>query len=213
MASPRIVVCMPTTASRAVSLYWALHLRFLPLPQVTKILIRSDYRVDANREALAEAALALPGITHLLWWDDDIWPPTGALAALLRWSYPAVAGPYRDKQGRSTVLRFADAALTRVARLEPPGPAQHLWADAAGLGWCLLDVRLLRRLPRPWFRFEGPIGEDCYFFAQLQRTWHLPVLVDGEAACGHEMPTRLQASGSVTPIWEGLGAVVEAAPS
>lgn len=213
MSAPQIAVCMPTTAGRAVSIYWALHLRLLALPNLSRFLIRSDYRVDSNREGLAESALAIPGITHLLWWDDDIWPARNGLASLLRHRYPVVSGVYRDKQGRSTVMRFANADRTRIDRLEPPKPGTRLYAEATGLGWCLVDVRLLRRLPRPWFRFENTMGEDCYFFRRLIETWRIPVLVDGDAACGHEMPTRLRADNVTEPIWAGLGGPLEVTPT
>jgi len=210
--TPRIVLCMPTTAHRAGSVDWALHFRLLPLPYLHRVIVRSDYRVDMNREALAEAALAVPGATHLLWWDDDIWPAREGIRALLRHQYPITAGPYRDKQGRPSLMRWHNGRHDRVDRLQPPGPGQHLYADAVGLGWCLMDLRIFRAVPRPWFQFAADLGEDCYFFAKVHDVWRIPVLVDGDAACGHEMPVRLTVDNATEPVWSGLGQVVEVSP-
>lgn len=199
---------MPTVNQRHVPLYWALGLRLLPLPGVDRFLVRSDYHVDSNREALAEMALAVPGVTHLLWWDDDIWPPMQGVAALTRWHYPVVSGVYRDRQGRSNLMAWTDATHQRVQRLDPPGPGQVRLADAVGLGWCLVDVRVLRRTPKPWFQYAATFGEDAWFWHQVSRVWRLPILVDGDAACGHDVGLRLNAANQAEPIWSGLGTVL-----
>ena len=199
--APQLLVAMPTTAGRHVSIFWAIHLRKMPLPAGTAVLARTDYAVDTNRNALVRAALQIPGVTHLLWWDDDIWPPLDAVPLLLRYGEPLVTGVYRDKQGRSVLANFreTDDGL-RIDRVEIPGPGQHVRVDMTGLGFCLVDLAVYRRLDPPWFQYRENLGEDAFFFRRANQELGLRPLATGDVACRHEQPALLAADGTLEPV-------------
>lgn len=201
VSQPRLVVAMPTTAGRHVSIFWAIHLRKMPLPVGTHVLARTDYSVAVNRNALVRWALAVPDLTHILWWDDDIWPPLDAVPTLFGYGEPIVSGVYRDKQRRSVLANFRETPEgLRIDRVEPPGPGQHVRVDMTGLGFCLMDLRLFRRLDPPWFEYAEDLGEDAYFFRRVNQALGLRPLASGDVACRHEQPALIATDGTVEPV-------------
>lgn len=201
-APPQLVVAIPTSAGRAVSIFWAIHLRKLPLPIGTHVLARTDYAVDANRNALVRAALTIPGATHLLFLDDDIWPPLEGAQQLLAYREPIVSGVYLDKQRRSMLADFVqEGDALRIRRVELPGPNQHVRVDMTGLGFCLIDLAVFRRLDPPWFVYRPELGEDAYFFRRVQQELGIRPLATGAVACQHEQPGLIQPeSGDMVPV-------------
>ena len=181
--SPSIAICIPSTAGRHPSIFWAMQLKLYTIPYKHKVLMRTDYAVDLNREGLAELALA-EGVSHILWWDDDIWPPMGAVSRMMAHRAPIVSGNYVDKKGWSIAARF-NADDMMVQRAEPQGDG-HILVDMVGLGFCLMETRILTQLPKPWFVYKPEQGEDAYFFRQVHDLLQIPVVLDYQIACGHE---------------------------
>jgi len=204
----RIAVCTPTTYSQRVSLPWMLDYLRLECPFERHPLVHTHYLVDANREALAEKALAL-GVTHVLWYDDDVRPAPDALLRALRHHHPLVAGAYMGKQHAVCIGDFVqdDAGRTVVRPVAPPGRGQVVEVDACGFGFLLMDARVLRRLARPWFVYERDgMSEDYAFCRRVKEKLGLRVLVDGDVRLGHEMGMQARPDGSVVPLWEAVGA-------
>lgn len=198
-----LVVAIPTTSQRTPSIFWTMMFKLYSMGFPYKIIMRTDYRVDANREGLTDLFLQMPDATHLLWWDDDIWPPTGAVARMLQHHYPMVSGVYLDKQGRSTCADFANAEGMQINRLVPPTADEMIYADMVGLGFCLMERRVLETVASPRFLYSPERGEDAFFFYQVKQALDVPVLVDGQVACGHEQPVMQMPDGAYHPIIGG----------
>ncbi len=195
-----LVVAIPTGHGRRVALHWALGLRLFGLPGEHRFVLRSDYAVDEAREGLARDALAVPGATHILWWDDDIWPPPGAVSLALRHRYPIVSGIYRDRQGRICAGDFYQGRADAFQRpLAGPTAGGVAYVDAAGLGFCLMDLRLFRRLQPPWFRYSPEFSEDFRLFWRIKQELGVRVLLDGDIRLGHEASVVTDSDGRTQP--------------
>ncbi len=193
-----VVVLMPTTQGHRVALQWSLGMSLLGFPCGHQFALRTDYAVDQARELLLQDALAAPGATHCLWWDDDVWPQPDALSRLMRHRYPIVSGIYLDRRGQIVAGNFHDGrreALDRPA--SPPQPGHALFVDAVGLGFCLMDLRIFRHLPRPWFVYDRTFSEDFYLCWNIRERLGIRVLLDGDVLLGHESPMLVQPDGSV----------------
>ncbi len=198
-----IAVCVPTTHGRTVSLMWAVntHTVLANVPHV--LAVRTDYSVDRNREALAEQALATPGVAHILWMDDDIWPPPNVVPGMLARKYPIVSGVYVDKQNRMCAGMFSgDGSKTPLVLNRVPAPAagQITFVDAVGLGFCLMETNIFRRLKQPWFESASSLSEDFRLFRRCGDELGIRVLLDGNVPLGHEQQMRLSINGSVQPL-------------
>lgn len=212
-STPHVAICLPTTQHRTPSIYWTMMFKLYRLSHSHTVLMRTDYRVDLNRTGLVELVLNQPHITHILWWDDDIWPPAGAVDMLLRHHYPLVSGVYRDQKGWSVLADFTDDTGTAIERLAPPEPGTAIWADMTGLGFCLMHRDIFTQLPRPWFDYRADRGEDAYLFWQIKQHLGLRVLVDGTVQCGHEAAMIRWPDNHFSPASNPDGDSVTAYPS
>jgi hypothetical protein len=195
-----VAACIPTKHDRRVALPWMLAMDQFQVPLDYHIHVFADYNVATGRERLAEIALA-DGASYILWLDDDIYPPANGLDLALRHRYPIVSGCYVDREDRPAAVWLADWEGEVVANhCRLPGPGQRLACDAVGLGFCLMDTRILRALPRPWFVYEHRLSEDFYFFLQVKRRLRIPVLLDGDIALGHERTEQVGPDGGRMPL-------------
>lgn len=198
----RVFIAIPSTHERMVPITWGLRLGTLEGP-AAEVSIHFDYRVDENRNGLVRNALETDGITHILWWDDDIRPPHDGLNRLLAHQYPVCSGVYVDRQGRCSYSDLGEVD-GKVVGLRPTGivdGAHVAYADATGLGFCLMDVRIFKRLTPPWFVYETHgIGEDFYLCKRLKDELRMKVLVDGSCRLGHGMSVLVDPDQSCRPV-------------
>jgi hypothetical protein len=195
-----VAVCIPTTHGRRVSVPWLLATEQFSSPLPMRLHVFTDYSVATGRERLAEIALE-EGAAFILWWDDDIYPPSNGLELALRHRYPIVSGCYLDREDRPAAAWIGDYEGEMVASpINLPAPGYTATAHVAGLGFCLIDTRIFRALPKPWFRYEHRLSEDFYFFLQVQRRLGIPVLLDGDLALGHERTEQVGPDGSRKPL-------------
>lgn len=188
----RLAVLTPTVHDAGLSVARALSMQMLETPlQAGVPHFRFDYKVDVNREALADTALS-EGADWVLWWDDDILVAPDALVRLFAHRYPICSGLYVDRQDRMAAAYLAEwQGKTLAARMEELPAGHCAYLDGVGLGFCLMDARVLRRLPRPWFEYTPEVGEDFGFFLSVQRHLGIEVLVDGAVRCRHERVTAV----------------------
>lgn len=204
----RLAICIPTVPDRQRSLQWTQNFVRLQTPVDTALLIHQHYLVDRNREILADQAIAV-GATHILWLDDDCIPPENGISRLLAYRYPWCTGVYRDRHGAPALGWFDPDLPDHLWRkpTEMPGPGAH-WYHGCGLGFCLTEVTLLERLPRPWFRFlffeNGHRGEDVYFSKIVHDTLQVLVLADGGTRVAQEEIAWHGADGDRVPAWQAV---------
>lgn len=150
-----------------------------------------------NRIGVDAMAASQDGCTHLLFVDDDICIPQGALRRLLSHGKPIVSGCYTDTEGQ--LVAYSNLSpLEHVGQpLIESGPIP---VKAAGLGCCLIDLAVLTELDernehrQTWFQtpFVGReyVGEDVFFFGQCLLAG-VPVYLDPLVKCTHVKPSFL----------------------
>ena len=212
-----VAVCTPTVHDRQRSLEWAERYREVcaTLPPGWFPVRQKHYLVDRARQVLAERALER-GASHILWWDDDCIPPADGYLRLAWRRYPWCTGVYVDRLGHQTLGLFIPGA-TEAGQMAKPtaplGPGECGYFDACGLGFCLMETALLRRLEPPWFRFEvrpdGTFaGEDFWVSHRLRTELGVRVLGDGDVWVDQEELCVHRPDGSRVPVWQAAGMVM-----
>lgn len=137
---------------------------------------------DAQKKAAAQ------GVSHILFWDDDVYPPHDALIKLLRHKVPIVSGLYYTRTAPSYP----------VAYMKEDGRYRHVADDSDGLkevdgvgcGFLLVAREVFEKLSSPWFQFiqrgdpNDMLSEDL-FFCELAQAAGYPILMDFSVKCGH----------------------------
>jgi hypothetical protein len=140
-------------------------------------LVTCSSSIAHSRNAIAAEALEW-GANWLFWLDADQTFPADALVRLLARRVPVVGCNYRR---RAAEVHLPTASVIRDGKSEPliaegDGIVE---VDHLGLGVCLVSAAVLRKVERPWFRFEETaagalIGEDAYFFRKLRAAGFIP---------------------------------------
>jgi len=218
-AKPNLAMVIPV--DREVSASWARSLKELIVPErhYSFHASRGIPQLDKVRNHLLKLALAdFAGIPHdwlkrtptkdlmkmaladglpkyVFMLDCDVIPPRDALLRLMAWRLPFVAGLYHLKKGGWNLYRLegrkaVELSKDDVRRFEEGG-LRPMQVDAAGLGLCLLDVRVLKRLPEPWFEWtldldseELGYSEDINFCLKLREAG-FPVYADISVKAKH----------------------------
>lgn len=102
-------------------------------------VLRSDSDLVRARSRIVRHALAMPDVTHLLFWDDDVFAPPGAIVSailgMLAARVDVVACPYPRKRlhwdsARAAALRGDDPeahAVSFVHTVTAPGEKGEAW--------------------------------------------------------------------------------------
>lgn len=141
------------------------------LPQIRNMLVKSALDCGAN---------------YLLWIDSDMVFPMDALLRLLSLNLPVVGANYprRGADMRPTASSLGGQDVWTTAALAQTGTVEEV--RSMGLGFCLVDMQVVRKLEPPFFELEmtgdGTTfkGEDVYFFDKVREagfTVHLDHLL------------------------------------
>lgn len=179
----KVVVCIPTH-DRWVSDF-GMSLAFLvdeihanPPPGLTHFTMatRKSSLLPVQRHWLAEYAVK-EGATHILWFDTDMCFPRKALHMLAKHKQPIVGANYSKKFGPylHTAQGMDDKPI--ITRKDSTGltPAKHL-----GFGCLLVETRVFKEVPTPWFPIgwepnaKTYFGEDVFFFHAARKAGFQP---------------------------------------
>lgn len=202
---PRLGILIPTQGK--VSTEWAVHLAQVArtIPTTFKIYTDREYRLDDARNNLAESALR-DGCDKVFFWDTDIylyrWDGNGgvghyphAVVELWQQEYPVVSGLYiTDRDTANFYARSPEGQIAAFSGGLSDFAGKQFIAEAAATGILMIDARVLRKLPRPWFRYKlefGPNGERNELSEDISFGLHcydagFPVLVDSQIVGIHE---------------------------
>ncbi len=128
--------------------------------------------IHCGRELVLEAVLKR-GMTHLLWLDTDMSFPRTAAVQLYAHGRPVVGCNYLTRRQGSNKFTAQQDNGTPV---ETTGMSTGLEAvGAVGFGCVLMQLDIVARLHRPWFRHGlnsqgGDVGEDIMFCRALRET-------------------------------------------
>ena len=102
--------------------------------------------ICANRTDLADAALA-NACTHILFLDTDMIFPVTLLSSLLAHRLPIVAANYVTKEIPAVPVTTGFNG-ERITSINKTGLEA---VKGIGLGACLIETEVFRKLPQPWF--------------------------------------------------------------
>lgn len=110
-----------------------------------------------GREILAAQALRADA-SHILWLDSDMTFPPDTLTRLLHHNLALVAANCVTR--RPPHQFTAQVGGVRIATRRKSTGLQKV--DGVGFAVCLMETQLLRRLSRPWFRFDWDPQQAIY---------------------------------------------------
>ena len=167
-----------------------------PLLGETMLYNVEDRPVDDARRMATSAVLAWPGITHLLWVDDDMVFPTDALQRLLAHNLDIVGGLCFNRRApayQPIVAREYDPALVMpknatgfVYDLPKSGLIE---CDATGGAFLLVRAQVFRDIeakfgPESWWIPDGEASED-FSFCRRAKACGYNIFVDCDLEIGH----------------------------
>lgn len=144
-----------------------------PWTTVDDLFLGHTY-IHCGRELVLEAALKR-GFTHLLWLDTDMSVPRTAAVRLLERGKPVVGCNYISRRQGSGLFTAQQDDGARVVTTEHSTGLESV--GAVGFGCMLMQLDVVTRLHRPWFRHGlnvhgGDVGEDIMFCQALRSVGH-----------------------------------------
>jgi len=191
-----IVVCTPSTGNvktaYAVSLarmtaYFA-QVRIFPEieKQSLDFLLLEGSGISSGREQLIQQALQKPGMTHVLFIDEDMGFDINTLHVMARRRQPIVACNYRMRVPPAdfTALKI-DIEKGRVQTTEEMTGLEE--AYYAGFGFALIERRVFEAVEQPRFIIEYCIQNNVYTtedhpFYRKAREAGFPCYIDHDAS-------------------------------
>lgn len=148
------------------------------------------YGIAQARNKLCQKAVD-GGFDKLFMIDSDMIVPEDAIHNLLDPDAPIVIGVarYKDDTGRCPIFKYTQDSTGSDAWEWDKIPAGRFEFRAGGVACAMIDVGMLRRIPRPWFVWEERgngtyVGEDIGFYEKLLDRGYKPQ-ADGRVRCGH----------------------------
>jgi len=126
--------------------------------QAMDFAMREGSGVGSNRDYLIDQALAKPGMTHVLFIDEDMMFKPHTLHVLASRRLPIVGCNYRMRTPPAEFTALATGCERRVeTTLESTGVEECV---VLGFGFCLIERQVFEALPRP--RFLAFYADDHY---------------------------------------------------
>lgn len=159
------------------------HLNVRQIPYIINHMFGSSLLPAARQKAI-EAAIE-SDCSHLLMLDDDMVFDNAAFDHLITSSHLGglIAANYTSKG-------YGARPLTPLAQDKDGKPVSSIGKSGTerirevGLGFALLDVSVMKNIPKPWFEVpyvDGQfLGED-YYFCRLLEHHDIPVYIDHDA--------------------------------
>lgn len=213
---PLIAISIPYTGK--VELEW-IGKSYLPLCHVgvdwcnkTQILCKVP-SIPVARSTLVDNALNI-GVDYIFFFDSDmIFEQPSDANTSLSMLYQVinkdpnskegkiVSGLYRAKQKQSfdfaAWLDAPNGAQGFVSISKSTWTGNWLEVDVCGLGCCLIDIRVFKNIPKPFFRWEmnGDISEDFYF-NKLAKKYGYSTHVFTDVKLSHLGMLKIKSDGS-----------------
>lgn len=167
-----------------------------PLLGETMLYNVEDRPVDDARRMATNAVLPWPGITHILWVDDDMVFPNDALQRLLAHDKDIVGGLCFNRRApayQPIVAKHYDPAL--VMPMNATGFVYDLpksgliECDATGGAFLLVRAQVFRDIeakfgPESWWIPDGEASED-FSFCRRAKACKYKIFVDCDLEIGH----------------------------
>jgi hypothetical protein len=129
--------------------------------------------VATARERLVEEILKEDNSKYIMFVDSDVFLPPHGFAYLLQSKKDMVTGIYWTKVEPPEPVIYKE--LHMGPYLDFPKNA-IFELDAAGMGCCLINTEVFRKIPKPWFDYKIEtdrdllnVGEDFFFFIKAKK--------------------------------------------
>ena len=188
-----LLICVPTFETIATETYKSL---WEQEECGQELMFDTVKGYDCARARIKACEKAIDyGVEWLLMVDSDTVLPNDALANLLEHDKDIVLGYYQFKikgEGETCLWKYGDWSSrysgNELHALNAAG-TNLVRVQGGGMGCTLLRVKVLDKLPYPWFEWKfdkdgTDTGEDVYFFTLCKKA-NIPVFVDTRVACGH----------------------------
>lgn len=182
-----VAVCIP--AGDQVATFFAYDLTRMmswtalncPTTIEMKIIIQTGSLIPRQRENLVDLVLDQTECTHILFLDSDMRFPKDLIPRFLQHNAPAVCASYTERNPPFRPVAFPNSKNYGERVWTYPHSTGTERIEACGFGVILLQTEMLRKLKKPRFLVgytpNGHIGEDIYFFLQMQAAG-IPLLLD-----------------------------------
>lgn len=170
----------------------------------------SGYPIDISRDHLVRKALE-DDVDYVFFLDTDIVPPHDILLNLLAWKLPIVSGLYWTKAKLPCAYKF-EGDSKHVKSIDPSMLEQRIIeVDAVGTGCLLIDARVFKKIPAPWFKWdmlpwadpeESPGHSEDINFCIKAKAHGFPIYLDTAVRCKHllEGSYSLDENGEFIPV-------------
>lgn len=172
----------------------------LPSWIVKTVLSNKHHRIDVNRNLEMEDAIK-DGATWVLFIDNDQVPPDNILQLVAEANARPdvnIVSPPTWMHGLLINSGGMDKIYPAYRMRLPTYPKGFQEVKWAGAGVMLIRCEMVRKLPKPWFRWEHDIvGDDMKqaedeYFCHLAQRHHYKVHTHTDYPCGHLKTEDLQ---------------------
>jgi len=189
--SPSVAICLPVYERPEQAMIRCL--RQLVVPRGAHVFDVEGMLIEDARNAITEEALAVHGITHLMWIDDDMTFPPHGLNRLLAHDKPIVGGlchsrhlPYHPILGRKLPEWCQRKSPFGFVYHYPPDDLFEV--DATGGAFLLVKREVFdaitEKYGEEWWTKEGGLSEDFSFCTRAKACGY-PIHVDTGLKIGH----------------------------
>jgi len=156
----QVLVCIPHYGMIHHK-FWKAEKFLLKPPMTEEIDIVGSSAIQDARNELVKFAVD-NGFKYVLFLDADMVPPQNGIFKLMSYDVPIVSGYFvsRSEPHYPCAFKF-DKKQKGYISIYAPGTGLKP-VDAVGMAFTLIDTKLFKEIPSPWFEF-GRYGEDMMF--------------------------------------------------
>jgi glycosyltransferase involved in cell wall biosynthesis len=216
---PKIAICIPFNGNWLPE--WVekqyLPLMYQPTNWCQKIAFLTRVpSISVARNTLVEQALSI-NADYILFVDSDIVmespsDPNVALSQLYQImnkstnkddkyykSGRIVSAIYRAKQktgfSMAAWMKYQDKGFTPIANWK----GNLLTVDVVGMGFCLIDLKIFKEIPKPWFVWNEPNGiSEDFYFCMLAKQHGYDIHVYSDIKLSHLGMLKVKYDGTIT---------------
>ena len=197
-----LLVCVPHAAVTPLTMDWVGNLLAMEKVGVHKLDCWKGLPVHIARNQLCQDALDLK-VKYVFFLDADVIPPLNAIPRLMYWRVPIVSGLYYSKRGHpgAWVLDPDLSGKYLPLELEKLKFDGLVKVDALPMGCCLIDTRVLKVIPFPWFDWTAMTPKSLegrsedFEFSKRAQEHGFRLFVDKGLRCKHETIVPLDPEG------------------
>ena len=189
-----VLIAIPTFENICPETFKSVYGLRIPVNTCVQFDFVRGYDCARARNLIAQEAVNL-AYDYVLMVDSDIVLPANALVSMLEDPVELCLGCYPRKNTGTGVFELFKLGnkdyvetfnFSEISALE--GKVE---VKGGGFGCALISVELLKRLPRPWFRYveyaSGDVlSEDNYFCSQVTTAGY-KVFADTDVMCAHSI--------------------------